>query len=168
MVLLLLSYLSHIYLLSLDWIKVRFIGIREISRDKLGFVSILQSAACVSYQQFSQPKRELYGLMRALQTSRYWLLGCRKLIVEMDAKYLKGMLSNLGIGPNATIICWVKEVLMYHFTLCHVLGKTFSMDGLSRRVKQPDNEEYEEVNSELVDYPKTMKFKYPNQLNNEE
>ena len=47
-------------------------------------------------------------------------------------------------------------------------GKTFSMDGLSRRMKQPGNEEYEEVNSELVDYPKIMEFKYPNQLNNEE
>ena len=66
---------------------------------------------------FSQPKRELYELMRALQASRYWLLGYWKLIVETDAKYLKGMLSNPGLGPNATIIHWVEEVLMCHFTL---------------------------------------------------
>ena len=101
---------------------------------------------------FSQPKRELYRLMRALQASGYWLLGFRKLIVEMDAKYLKGMLTNPGIGPNATIMQWVEEVLIYYFTLCHVPGKTLSMDGLSRRVKQHGDEEYEEVNSDFQDY----------------
>ena len=41
---------SYVCLLSLDQIEVRFVSIREISRDKLGSVSILQSAACVSYQ----------------------------------------------------------------------------------------------------------------------
>ncbi|KNZ76518.1 hypothetical protein J132_09990 [Termitomyces sp. J132] len=54
--------------------------------------------------RFSQPKRELYGLMRALQANKYWLVGCRKLVVETDAKYLKGMLSNPGVRPNATIM----------------------------------------------------------------
>ena len=118
-------------------------------------------------KQFLQPKRELYGLMRALQASRYWLLGCRKLIVEMDAKYLKGMLSNPGIAPNATIMYYVEDVLIYHFTLCYVPGKTFSMDGLLRRMKQPDNEKYGEVNSDLVDYLKIIEFEYSDQLNNE-
>ncbi|KNZ82171.1 hypothetical protein J132_06739 [Termitomyces sp. J132] len=27
--------------------------------------------------------------MRALQANKYWLVGCRKLVVETDAKYLK-------------------------------------------------------------------------------
>ena len=48
-VLLLLGCPSYVCLLSLDQIEVGFVGIREISRDKSGFVSILQSVACVSY-----------------------------------------------------------------------------------------------------------------------
>ncbi|KAG5721882.1 hypothetical protein E4T56_gene14791, partial [Termitomyces sp. T112] len=46
-------------------------------------------------------------------------------------------------------------------------GKTFSVDGLSRRLKQPGDEEYPPVNPELVDNPKTMHFEYPDKTNNE-
>jgi len=80
----------------------------------------------------SQPKRELFGLLRALEAASYWLLGAGKLIVEMDAKYLSGMLKNPGMGPNATINGWIDKILMFHFKLQHVQGKTFAADGLSR------------------------------------
>jgi hypothetical protein len=73
---------------------------------------------------------------------QYWLLGCRKLVVETDAMYIKGMLDNPGMGPNATINRWIEEILTFHFTLKHVKGLTFSPDGLSRRVKQPGDPEY--------------------------
>jgi len=53
---------------------------------------------------YSQPNCELFGLFRALEASKYWLLRSRNLIIEMDAKYIKGMLSNPGIGPNAAIM----------------------------------------------------------------
>ena len=53
--------------------------------------------------QMSQPKRELFGLLRALEAASYWSLGVRKLIVETDAKYLSGMSKNPGMGPNATV-----------------------------------------------------------------
>jgi len=79
----------------------------------------------------SQPKRELFGLLRALEAVSYWLLGARKLIVEMDTKYLSGMLKNPGMGPNTTINRWIDKILMFHFKLQHVQGKTFSADGLS-------------------------------------
>ena len=52
---------------------------------------------------FSQPKRELFGLKRALETNEYLLIGCRKLVVETDAKYIHGMLNHPEMGPNATI-----------------------------------------------------------------
>ncbi|KAG5330992.1 hypothetical protein C0989_008452, partial [Termitomyces sp. Mn162] len=60
---------------------------------------------------------------------------------------------------------WIEDVLLYHFTLRHVPGKTFSVDGLSRRIKQPGDEEYQSVNPELVDEPKSMKFEYPDRDN---
>ena len=92
--------------------------------------------------RMSQPKRELFGLLRALEAASYWLLGVRNLIVETDAKYLAGMLKNPGMGPNATINRWIDKILMFHFKLRHVQGKTFGADGLSRRDAQPGDEVY--------------------------
>ena len=100
--------------------------------------------------RFSQPKRELFGLMRALEEMRYWLIGCRKLIVETDASYIFGMLKNPDYAPNATINRWIEKVLMFHFTLRHKKGKTFGPDGLSRRDPSPkdppfaNSEEFED------------------------
>ena len=88
----------------------------------------------------SQPKRELFGLLQALEAASYWLLGARKLIVETDAKYLSGMLKNPGMGPNATINRWIDKILMFHFKLQHVQGKTFTSDGLSCQDAQPGHE----------------------------
>ena len=44
--------------------------------------------------RYSQPKLELYGLFRALRAYRLYLIGVKKLRVEVDAKYIKGMLNN--------------------------------------------------------------------------
>jgi Integrase zinc binding domain/RNase H-like domain found in reverse transcriptase len=92
--------------------------------------------------RFSQPKRELFGLKRALEASEYLLIGCRKLVVETDAKYIHGMLNHPEMGPNATINRWIEKILMFHFELRHVPGKTFGPDGLSRRDEQPGDEKY--------------------------
>ncbi|KNZ79185.1 hypothetical protein J132_11181 [Termitomyces sp. J132] len=135
---------------------------KQCTCAKLGSITLNEREA-----RFSQPETELYGLMRALQANKYWLVGCRKFVVETDAKYLKGMLSNFGVGPNATIMRWIEDVVLYHFTLRHVPRKTFSVDGLSRRLKQPGDEEYPPVNPQLVDNPKTMHFEYPDKANNE-
>ena len=75
--------------------------------------------------RFSQPKRELFGLKRALEVNEYLSISCRKSIVETDAKYLHGMLNHPEMGPNATINCWIEKVLMFHFTIKHVAGKSF-------------------------------------------
>src|SRR6202012_5394876 len=77
--------------------------------------------------RFSQPKRELYGLKRALEHMQYWLLGCRKLAIETDALYIKGMLDNPGMGPNAPINHWIEQILMFHFKLKHVRGSVFAL-----------------------------------------
>ena len=89
--------------------------------------------------RFSQPKRELFGLKEALRLNKKWLIAARKLIVETDAKYIKGMLENPDMMPNAAINRWISEILMYHFTIRHKAGKTFGPDGLSRRPKQPND-----------------------------
>ena len=111
--------------------------------------------------RYSQPKRELFGLFRALEAAKYWLLGCRNLIIETDAKYIKGMLSNPGMGPNAAIMRWIDYILMYHFTLRHIPGKTFAADGLSRRDTQPGDDEYP-LDNDWIDEPEgSLRFEYP-------
>ena len=87
--------------------------------------------------RFSQPKLELYGLYRAIRALRLYLIGLRNLIIEVDAKYIKGMLSNPDIAPSASINRWIVSILMFHFTLVHVPGTFHGPDGLSRRRAQP-------------------------------
>ena len=55
----------------------------------------------------------IYGLLRALEEMRYWLIGCRKLIIETGAKYIFGMLNNPNSGPNATINRWIKKIFYF-------------------------------------------------------
>ena len=91
--------------------------------------------------RFSQPKLELYGLYRSLRSLKLYLIGVRNLIVEVDAKYIKGMLANPDIAPSASINRWILGILMFHFTLVHVPGMHHGPDGLSRRRSQPEDEE---------------------------
>ena len=93
--------------------------------------------------RFSQPKRELFGMKEALRLNKNLLFGVRKLIVETDAKYIKGMLRNPDMMPTATINRWIDEISMFQFTLRHKAGATFGPDGLSRRPTQEGDPIYE-------------------------
>ena len=42
------------------------------------------------------------------------------LIVEVDAKYIKGMLNELELQPNAMINRWIQGILMFDFILVHI------------------------------------------------
>ena len=102
--------------------------------------------------KYSQPKLELYGLFRSLRAARLWIIGVKNLIVEVDAKYIKGMLNNPDIQPNATINHWIAGILLFDFTLVHVPGATHAADSLSRRPAQPDDEpEAEEDTEDWID-----------------
>ncbi|ETW83218.1 hypothetical protein HETIRDRAFT_315669 [Heterobasidion irregulare TC 32-1] len=89
--------------------------------------------------RFSQPKLELYGLFRALRSLKMYLIGVRNLIVEVDARYIKGMLTNPDLEPSASINRWIVSILTFHFTLVHVPGTSHGPDGLSRRPPQPSD-----------------------------
>jgi hypothetical protein len=100
--------------------------------------------------RFSQPKLELYGLYRALRALKLYLIGVRNIIVEVDAKYIKGMLANPDVAPSASINRWILSILMFHFTLVHVPGTHHGPDGLSRRRPQPGDEE--EIEDDFEDW----------------
>ena len=101
--------------------------------------------------RYSQPKLELYGLFRALRTFRIHLIGVKNLQVEVDAKYIKGMLNEPDLQPNAAINRWIQGILLFDFTLIHVPAtKHVGPDALSRR-PLGDGEEIEDDDDEWLD-----------------
>ena len=105
--------------------------------------------------RFSQPKLEIYGLYRALRSLRLYIIGVRNLIVEVDARYIKGMLQNPDIAPNATINRWITAILLFQFTLVHVPGTQHGPDGLSRRLPQ-DDDDPPDVDEDFEDWVDNM------------
>jgi transposase InsO family protein len=84
--------------------------------------------------RYSQPKLELFGLYRALYEWRRHIIGAKKLIVEVDAKYIKGMLKNPDLVPNAAINRWIHGIKLFDFQLVHVpADRHRGPDALSRR-----------------------------------
>jgi hypothetical protein len=107
--------------------------------------------------RYSQPKLELFGLYRALRKLRIYIVGVKKLVVEVDAKYIKGMLNAPDEVPNTTLNRWVEGILMYNFVLRHVPAKDFgATDGLSRRPAgdESDSDDSDEERDRLGEVPK--------------
>ena len=80
---------------------------------------------------FSQPKLKLYGLFQVLHPLKAYLIGVRNLVVEVDARYIKGMLANPDLALSASMNRWIVSILLFHFTLVHVPGTRHGPDGLS-------------------------------------
>ena len=84
--------------------------------------------------RYSQAKIELYGVYRALRALRIYLIGLPTFNLEVDAKYIQGMINNPDIQPNNAMNRWIAAILLFTFKLEHVPGKDHGgPDGLSRR-----------------------------------
>ena len=99
--------------------------------------------------RYSQAKLELFGLYRALRHWSLYLIGVKRLIVEVDAKYIKGMLNSPDLQPNATTNRWIQGILLFPFELVHVPAKLHKgPDALSRRplaegeIAEPDDDSW--------------------------
>jgi hypothetical protein len=102
--------------------------------------------------RYSQPKLELYGLYRALRAFRLYLVGVRNLIVEVDAKYIQGMVNAPDLIPNAAMNRWIQGIMMFDFVLKHVPGRThLAADALSRRPLGEGEEIIEDDGEEWLD-----------------
>lgn len=94
--------------------------------------------------RYSQAKLELYGLFRALKETRLFTIGIKKFIVEMDAKFIKGMINNPTLHPNDAVNRWISAILLFDFDLVHVpADRHTGADGLSRRPRAPEDPEME-------------------------
>jgi hypothetical protein len=85
---------------------------------------------------FSQPKLELYGLFCAHCTYKIFIVSIHNLVIEVDTRYIKGMLNNPDTVPSASINCWIVSILTFHFKLQHIPGKQHGPNGLSCRPLQ--------------------------------
>ena len=89
---------------------------------------------------FLQLKLELYGLFHALCSLKAYPIRVINLVVEVDARYIKGMLVNSDLAPSASINHWIISILLFHFTLIHIPGTRHGPNRLSWWPKQPANE----------------------------
>jgi len=70
----------------------------------------------------------------------------------MDAKYIKGMINNPDMHPNATINRWIATILVFNFELIHVPAKNFKgPDGMLRRRRTDDEGDVEEDPEDWVE-----------------
>jgi len=100
---------------------------------------------------YSQAKVELYGLFHALHATCLHLISVRNLIIEVDTSYIKGMLSNPDIQPNAAINRWIAAIQLFDFKLVYVpADKHKGPDGLSRR-KPVSGEDEEDDPNDWID-----------------
>ena len=67
--------------------------------------------------RYSQAKLEPYGLFCALKAIKVWIIGIENFTVEVDAQYIKGMLNNPDIQPNASMNCWLAGIQTFDFKL---------------------------------------------------
>ena len=152
-----IDYLSEAaVILSVDTSSIAvgyMLGQCDLDNPKLRYIARFGSITLNEREaRFSQPKLELYSLYRTLRALRLYLIGLRDLVVEVDAKYIKGMLANPDIAPSASINRWIVSIMMFQFELVHVPGSFHGPDGLSRRPPQPgDTPEPEDDFDDWID-----------------
>ena len=88
---------------------------------------------------YSQAKLELYGLFCSLRAVRVFIFEVTNLVVEMDTKYIKGMINNPDLQPNATINRWITGILLFHFELHHISADQHT--GPDRLSHQPPSDD---------------------------
>lgn len=102
--------------------------------------------------RYSQPKLELFGLFRALRHYRLYLIGIKNLHVEVDAKYIKGMLNEPDLQPNASMNRWIQGILLFDFKLIHVKAENHKgPDALSRRIPTAEELQEEQETDDWLD-----------------
>jgi hypothetical protein len=102
--------------------------------------------------KYSQLKLEFYDLYRALCALCLYLIGVQNLVVEVDGRYIKGMLSDPDISPSASINQWIVAILTFHFDLVHVPSTHYGLNGLSRRPRKDGDDEDRDDKEDFRDW----------------
>ena len=84
---------------------------------------------------------------------KVWINGIKNLTIKVDAKYIKVMINNPDIQPNASIHRWIAAILLFYFKLKHIPGsKHAGLDGLSRCRQSIDDEEIDKTLEEVEEW----------------
>jgi len=146
---------DHTIYLAVDW-SIRGVGwiLSQDCTDGRCHPSRFGSISWNEHEsRYSQAKIELYGLFRALHTMRFHLVSVRNLVVEMDALYIRGMLNNPDVQPNATINCWIAAILLFNFKLIHIPAeKHHGPDGLSQCELADDEVDEDDDPEDWIDH----------------
>ena len=102
--------------------------------NRFSSLSLTEVESC-----YSQAKLKLYGLFRTLRAVHIFIFGLTNFTVEMDAKWVKGMINNLDLQPNMTINRWIAGILLFSFRLVHV--PTTHHTGADRLSCHPSSDE---------------------------
>jgi hypothetical protein len=151
-----LNYTAHDWpiILAIDSsvTAIRYV-LMQVRDDKRRYPSRFGSIAWTEHEsRYSQAKLKLYGLFRVLHAYRIYIIGVENLVVEVDAKYLKGMLNNPDIQPNATINRWIAGILLFNFKLVRVPAiHHTAADGLSHRLPAPEDLPETDDSEEWID-----------------
>ena len=71
---------------------------------------------------------------------KLYLISVCNLVVEVDSRYIKGMLAKPNLHPRASINRWILAILTFHFTLVHIPSTHHGPDRMPHSCPQPDNE----------------------------
>ena len=125
-----------------SWMAVGFI-LLQMGDDRKRYPSRYGSIMWNNTEQwYSQAKLELYALFRALKAIQTSIIGIDNFVVEVDAKYIEGMINNPDIQPSVTINRWIAGALLFDFKLRHVSAKDHApADGLSWRCQSAEDPE---------------------------
>jgi hypothetical protein len=147
-------YLSvNLSVYGVGWILAQDCPDERCHPSHFGSLSWNECESC-----YSQAKLELYRLFHVLCATHLHLIGVCNLIVEVDASYIKGMLSNPDIQLNAAINRWITTILLFDFKLIHVPAeKHKGPNGLSRHKPVPGKEEEDDDPEDWVNSTLTLR-----------
>jgi RNase H-like domain found in reverse transcriptase len=106
-------------ILAMDssWCTVGFI-LSQMGADNMCYPLCFGSISWNEREQkYSQATIELYGLFCVLRNVWLYIIGIHSLAVEVNVKYIKGMINNPDFQPNATINHWLAGILLFDFKL---------------------------------------------------
>jgi hypothetical protein len=111
--------------------------------------------------RYSQAKLELYGLFRTLCMVHVFIFGVKHLTVEVDVKYIKGMINNPDLQHDMTINQWITGILLFSFKLVHVsVTKHKGIDGLSRRLLADEDPLEDNDHEDWIDHAYSFESRY--------
>ncbi|KAF9439922.1 hypothetical protein P691DRAFT_689288, partial [Macrolepiota fuliginosa MF-IS2] len=101
-----------------------------------------------------------------LKDMQLWIIGVKNLVVEVDAKYIKGMINNPDIQPSVAVNWWISAILLFDFCLRHVPGCKHGLDGLLQCPQAPEDLQEDNDYEQWINTTNSFALLHPSLVNN--